>query len=161
METLTPAHVQEALDKLNLGIQIRTFDASTATSQLAAEAVGCELGQIVKSLCFIIDGQPTLILASGDQTVDERKLANIYQVGRKKVRMAKPEECIAIFGYPPGGVPPVGHRTNGFPIYIDSSLKRYEQLYAAGGTYDTIFPITLEQLLQATKGQFSDVVRDT
>lgn len=161
MQPLTPNEVQKALDKLGWGIQIHTFDVSTATSQLAAEAIGCKLGQIVKSLCFLVDGQPILILTSGDQTIDDRKVADMCGVGRKKVKMAKAEECIAIFGYAPGGVPPLGHRTNGFPIYIDSSLKRYEQLYAAGGAPEAIFPITLEQLLQATGGQFADVVRSS
>lgn len=159
MQPLTTTDVQAALDQLGLGIQIRLFDSSTATSQQAADNIGCELGQIVKSLCFIIDGQPIVVLASGDQRVDDRKLADFYGVGRKKVKIASAEECVAIYGYEPGGVPPVGHRTPGLPIYIDDSLQRYEMLYAAGGAHNAIFPITLAQLTAATGGMIADVKR--
>lgn len=160
MQPLTPDDVQNALDGLNLNIQIRFFEESTATSQLAADQIGCQLGQIVKSLCFLIDGSPILVLASGDQVIDDKKLASLFNVGRKKVRMARAEECIAIYGYPPGGVPPLGHRTAGLTTYIDDSLRRFEQIYAAAGTSNTIFPITLSQLVSATGGQFANVVRE-
>ncbi|MCB9453912.1 MAG: YbaK/EbsC family protein [Anaerolineaceae bacterium] len=159
MDELTPKDVQAALDALNLGIQIRFFANSTATSQQAADNIGCELGQIVKSLAFMIDGQPVIILASGDQRVDDKKLATLFAVGRKKVRVASPEQCVEIYGYAPGGVPPLAHRTPNLPIYIDDSLQRYEQVYAAGGAHNAIFPIKLDQLAQVTGGQFADVAR--
>jgi len=159
MQALTPADVQTALDQFSTGITIRFFENSTATSQQAADNIGCELGQIVKSLAFIIDEKPILVLASGDQRVDDKKLAAIYNVGRKKVKTASPEQCVEIYGYAPGGVPPLAHRTQGLPIYIDDSLKRYEQLYAAGGAHNAIFPITLNQLQQITGGQFAEVAK--
>jgi prolyl-tRNA editing enzyme YbaK/EbsC (Cys-tRNA(Pro) deacylase) len=157
---LTPADVQNKLDQLGLDIQIHFFETSTATSQLAAENIGCELGQIAKSLAFIIDGRPVLIIASGDQRVDEKKLATLFNVSRKRVKVAKPEECIEIYGYAPGGVPPFAHRTNALPIYIDDSLQRYDLIYAAGGASNAIFPIRLDQLVEATGGQFADVKRE-
>lgn len=159
METLTPAQVQAALDDWNLDIQIRFYDTTTATSQQAADNIGCELGQIVKSLAFIVDEQPIIVLTSGDQRVDDKKLAAIYSVGRKKVKAANAEQCVAIYGYPPGSVPPLAHRTAGLPVYIDDSLQRFDQLYAAGGAHNAIFPITLEQLKQITGGQTADVVK--
>jgi prolyl-tRNA editing enzyme YbaK/EbsC (Cys-tRNA(Pro) deacylase) len=159
MQPLTPADVQAALDRLNLGIAIHFYDTTTATSQQAADNIGCELGQIVKSLCFIIASQPLLVLASGDQRVDDRKLADLNGVGRKQVKVATAEECVTIFGYEPGGVPPVGHRTANLPVYIDDSLGRYEQLYAAGGAHNAIFPITLGQLIDATGGKLMDVAK--
>lgn len=159
MQPLMPADVQAALDQLNLGIAIRFFENSTATSQQAADNIGCELGQIVKSLAFIIDEKPILVLASGDQRVDDKKLAAIYNVGRKKVKTASPEQCVEIYGYAPGGVPPLAHRTPGLPVHIDDSLKRYDQLYAAGGAHNAIFPITLKQLEQVTNGQIADVAK--
>jgi prolyl-tRNA editing enzyme YbaK/EbsC (Cys-tRNA(Pro) deacylase) len=160
MEPLTPDHVQAALDAFNLGIQIRFFENSTATSQMAADNIGCELGQIAKSLAFIIDGQPILVIASGDQRVDDRKLANLYNVGRKKVRPATPEQCIEIYGYAPGGVPPLGYRTPGLPVHLDDSLQRYTQIYAAGGAHNAIFPVTLDQLVLISSGQFADVKKE-
>lgn len=159
MQPLTSDDVQVALDRLGLGIHIRFFDTSTATSQMAADNIGCELGQIVKSLAFIVNGQPILVLASGDQRVDDRKIAEIYGVGRKKVKIASSDECIAIYGYAPGGVPPLGHRTSNLPTYIDDSLLRYEQVYAAGGAHNAIFGLTIPQLLDMSGGTIADVVR--
>ncbi len=159
MQPLSPADVQTALDELGTGITIRFFEHSTATSQMAADNIGCTLGQIVKSLAFVVDGQPILVLASGDQRVDDRKIAAIYHVGRKKVRIATPEECLDIYGYAPGGVPPVAHRTAGLPTLIDDSLRRYEVVYAAGGAHNAIFPLTPPQLEAITGGQWVDVVR--
>ena len=159
MQPLTVADVQAALERSGLDTQIQLFDNSTATSQMAADNIGCELGQIVKSLAFIVDGQPILVLASGDQRVDDRKIAELYGVSRKKVKIATPEECIAIYGYAPGGVPPLGHRTAGLPTYIDDSLQRYDQLYAAGGASNAIFPITMAHLLAVSAGRVIDVAR--
>jgi len=163
MMPLPTTFVQTTLDQAGFGAQIRFFDTPTATSQQAADNIGCALGQIVKSLCFIVEtdvGQiPILVLASGDQRVDDRKIAGHYAVGRKRVKIATPDECISIYGYAPGSVPPVGHRTAGMPTYIDRSLARFQQLYAAGGANNAIFPITLEQLQTVTNGQMLDVIR--
>lgn len=160
MQPLTPADVQAALDRLGWGIQIRFFENSTATSQLAADNIGCELGQIVKSLAFMVDGKPILVLASGDQRVDDRKIAEMFGVGRKKVKVATADECVTIYGYAPGGVPPLAHRTAGLPTYIDDSFKRYTQVYAAGGAHNAIFGLTLDQLVSMTGGTFADVKRE-
>ena len=160
MESLTSADVQAALDRHGLAIKMQFFDTSTATSQQASDNIGCQLGQIVKSLAFIIDGQPVLVLTSGDRRVDTRKLAAKYEVRRKKVKAAKPEQCIEIYGYAPGGVPPLGHRTPNIPTYMDESLKRYQTVYAAGGAHNAIFAIQLDQLVQATGGAFMDVKED-
>lgn len=161
MRELNPQDVEKALQAFKLDINIKTFEESTATSQLAADNVGCELGQIVKSLGFMINKeQPILVLTSGDQTVDDRKLAKLFEVGRKKVRMMTTEQCIEILGYVPGGVPPIGHRTSGFPVYLDECLKRYETVYAAGGSAQTIFPIKLDVLQKITGATFADVVNE-
>ena len=160
MQPLTSQEVQAALDRLGKGIQIRFFDESTATSQMAADNIGCEVGQIVKTLAFMVNGEPIVILASGDQYIDDRKLAALFEVGRKKVKIATPEQCVEIYGYAPGGVPPVAHRTLNLPMYIDDSLQRYDQVYAAGGAYNAIFPISLSQLIDITGCQIVDVKRD-
>ncbi|PJF23483.1 MAG: hypothetical protein CUN56_00730 [Phototrophicales bacterium] len=152
MQPLAPAYVQAFLKQYE--IEVMQFERSTATSELAAQAIGCELGQIAKSLCFMVDGEPLLVIASGDQRVDTKKLAEIRGVARKRVKVAKPEECIAIFSYAPGGVPPVAHRTKNIPIYVDESLKRYEVVYAAAGASDANFAISPSQLIEITQAQF-------
>ena len=94
-----PQDVQAALDERGLDIQVQIHAESTATSEEAAAAAGCELGQIAKSLCFSVADQPILVIAAGDQRVDTRKIAQMYEVGRKKVKMTDAESTIAITGY--------------------------------------------------------------
>lgn len=92
MQAMGVADVQNALDQLQLDIRILEFESATATAQQAADNIGCELGQIVKSLGFILSKtRPVLVLASGDQSVDERKLGAMFRVGRKQVRMMNAE----------------------------------------------------------------------
>ena len=161
MALLTTQHVEQALRDLGLDdIEMITFNESTATSQEAADQIGCQLGQIVKSLGFMVDGQPVLVLASGDGMIDDRKLAAMYDVGRKKVKIAKPEQLVEVWGYPPGGMPPFGHRTDSFPVYVDNSLQRFDVLYAAGGTHNTIFAIGRETLVEKSRGEYADVRKD-
>lgn len=156
---LTSADVQAALDIYGYDIQIRFFDTTTATSQQAADNIGCALGQIVKSICFIAADQPVMVLTSGDQRVDDRKLADLRGIGRKQIKIATPDECVSIYGYPPGSVPPLGHRTPNLPTYIDQTLQRFPILYGAGGAHNAIFPVTLDQLVTMTNGQIVDVVK--
>lgn len=160
MPELTTEDFRVALAAIAPDIKITLFENSTATSQLAADAIGCELGQIAKSLLFMVDEQPIMVIASGDSRIDDRKLAAMYGVNRKKVKFANAEQCIAITGYAPGGVPPLGYRTADLTIYLEESLKRYEVVYPAGGASNAIFRITLARLAQITGGTFADVRRE-
>lgn len=160
MQVLDVADVKLALRALKLDIDVIEFDSSTATAQRAAENIGCQLGQIVKSLGFMINkNTPALILTSGDRTIDERKLATLFAVGRKNVRMMTAEQCISLLGYRPGGVPPIAHRSRDLAVYIDESLRRFDIVYAAGGAANAIFPIHLKTMQQVTAGSFADVSR--
>ncbi|MDE2856721.1 MAG: YbaK/EbsC family protein [Chloroflexota bacterium] len=160
MQAMGLKDVQLALERLELEIEIMAFDSSTATSQQAADSARCELGQIVKSLGFLIEkSKPVLVLASGDQSVDDRKLAPLFQVGRKKVRMMNPEQCLSILGYAPGGVPPLGHRQPDIPVILDDNLRRYDIVYAAGGAANAIFPIELAVLRAVTQAVFADIAK--
>jgi prolyl-tRNA editing enzyme YbaK/EbsC (Cys-tRNA(Pro) deacylase) len=147
--------VQAALDALDLGIQVQRFEVPTATAAQAADAIGCELGAIVKSLCFLVDAnqkpgwQPVLVLAAGDRRVDPKALRRLFQVSKKKVKIADPEAVLAATGFPVGGVPPLGHPAPLLTL-IDESLGRFETVYAAAGSDDTIFPIAYETLVQVT-----------
>jgi Cys-tRNA(Pro) deacylase len=157
MEPLQPQHIQAALDRLGLDIKVHIFTTSTATSQEAADSAGTELGSIVKSLCFLVEGRPVVLLVAGDQRADDRKVAAWYGVGRKKVRMADPDTTLQATGYAIGGVPPVGH-IQPLPVLIDSTLARYETVYCAAGSSNAIFPIPFEQLVQITGGSVADIV---
>ena len=161
MEQFGPDHVQRILDRYDLGIVVRHFDASTFSSADAAAAIGCELGQIAKSLCLMINGDPIVVVASGDQRISDAKLARYFDVGRKKVKIADATQCVEVFGYAPGGVSPVGHRTPGIPIYIDETLARWPEIHAAAGTDRDNFTLTFDQLKTITDGTVLDLVRDT
>lgn len=160
IEPLTPVHVQNALAGAGLQIDVIFMDNPTATAPEAAAAVGAELGSIVKSLLFMVEDAPVLVLTAGDQKADDKKLAALYSVNRKKVKIAKPYECIAIAGYAPGGVPPIGHRHNSLKILIDENLGRYETVWAAAGASNTLFAIAFEALVKVTGGQVMSVAKE-
>lgn len=159
METRTPDDVQAALDALGLDIQVQIFDTSTATSQEAADSIGTSLGSIAKSLCFLVNGEPVVVIASGDQRVDDRKLGAWRGVSRKKIKIANAEATVAATGYAPGGVPPVGH-ANELPLLIDQTLSRFELVYAAAGSPHAIFPIPYQTLVEVTGGEVLDLAKE-
>jgi Cys-tRNA(Pro) deacylase len=148
-----PERVQAALAALGLDAQVvRVGNAKTA--QQAAEAVGCEVGAIVKSLVFVADGQPVLVLCSGDRRVDTDKLAALR--GAKSVAMASAEVVRAATGYAIGGVPPLGHATT-LPMYMDFTLLTCPTVYGAAGAPDALFPINPITLQVVTGAEVADV----
>jgi len=151
--------VQAALDAWGLGIHVVKFAASTATASEAAAAAGCELGAIVKSLLFLIDGQPILVLVSGDRLADQKKLAALFGVSKKKVRLADAETVQRVTGYQVGGVPPVGH-DKPLPVVVDASLGRFETVWAAAGAPDAVFPIAYSQLVKITSGREAAITEE-
>ena len=150
------ARVQAALDALGLDIKIQTFEIPTSTAPEAAAAAGCEVGAIVKSLCFIVDGNPVLVLAAGDRRVDSKALRHIYGVSKRKVKIADPETVTQVTGFAVGGVPPLGH-PRPLTTLIDPNLSRYETVYAAAGTPNAIFPIPYTTLVAVTDGEVHDL----
>lgn len=152
--------VEQALAELGLPAVVTTFDASTATAQDAADAVGCELGQIVKTLFFMADGRPMLVLAAGDRQVDTARLAQLVGVGRKKLKMGTPEQVEEFTGFETGGVSPLGLPAN-YDVVIDESLRRFERVWVAAGSRSSVFGIGLEALAGAVHGQWGEVVRES
>jgi Cys-tRNA(Pro) deacylase len=140
-----------------LDISVIELDKSTRTAQLAAEAIGTELGSIVKSLVFLADGKPALVLVAGDKRADTKKLAQVLEAG--KVKIADADTVRAETGFAIGGVPPVGHHTPLLTL-IDQSLSRFETVYAAAGSPRAVFPIAYDMLLGLTAGQVADVTED-
>ena len=159
MASHTCQDVQAVLESLGVDVEVQIFEASTATAPEAARAIGTELGSIVKSLCFVVNGEPILVLAAGDRMVDTHKLAALHGVGHKRVHIADAETTLRVTGYAVGGVAPVGHPQR-LTILIDSTLQRYETVYAAAGSPNAVFPIALETLAQVTTGHFVEIARD-
>jgi prolyl-tRNA editing enzyme YbaK/EbsC (Cys-tRNA(Pro) deacylase) len=127
--------------------EVKVFPQGTRTAAEAAAAVGCPVGAIVKSLLFLADGQPVLVLVSGENRVDEGKLARA--LGAAHVRKARADEVREATGFAVGGVPPLGH-IRSLPTLIDPDLLRYETVWCAAGRPDAVFPIEPERLAEAT-----------
>mgnify|MGYP005833984661 FL=1 len=146
--------VQEYLTRHGVGSRVVELDKSTRTAPMAAEAIGTELGSIVKSLVFVADGEAVLALVAGDRRADLLKLAQ--ELGASEVRIASAEEVREKTGFAIGGVPPIGHYSP-LPTLIDRSLKRFKTVYAAAGSPRAIFPIEFDKLLQLTQGRVADI----
>jgi prolyl-tRNA editing enzyme YbaK/EbsC (Cys-tRNA(Pro) deacylase) len=129
------------------------FDEETRTAADAARAIGCEVGQIVKSLVFMADGAPILALTSGPNRADPARLGEILSA--REVRRASPDEARAATGFAIGGTPPFGHPER-LTTLVDASLLRYDEVWAAAGSPDSVFPIDPATLLQATRGRAGD-----
>ena len=150
--------VRAALKAFGLPSELTEFDASTRTAQDAANAIGCELGQIVKTLFFLADGRPTMTLVAGDRQADTGLVAQLIGVGRKKLKMGSPEQVLQYTGYSLGGVSPVGALTP-CDVVIDDSLQRFETIWAAAGNGHTVFPISTDDLIRATQGQLATITK--
>ena len=143
--------VQEALSQSGVQLQVVELPASTRTSAEAAQAVGCQVGQIAKSLVFKTSDtqKPILVIASGANRVDEAKVG--ARLG-EAIGKADADFVRSRTGFVIGGVPPVGH-TEALKTFIDEDLLNYQQIWAAAGTPNAVFPLTPTDLIQITQGE--------
>jgi 5,10-methenyltetrahydrofolate synthetase len=132
------------------------FPEGTKTSQDAANAIGCDLGAIAKSLVFRVDDEPVLVICSGDHRVDEPRLAEAMGGGSAAVVPLR--DVRAISGFSGGGTPAVGH-TSRLRTVVDTSLGRYRWVWSAAGTPDTVYPVSLDRLVAATEARIATVAR--
>ena len=159
-EELSPSarRVAQALAALGAGGRVREMPASTRTAAEAARAVGCAVGQIAKSLVFQVapDGRAVLVIASGANRVDEKKLALLLG---GPVRKASAEFVREVTGFAVGGVPPVGLRT-ALAVLIDEDLFRYGEIWAAAGTPRAVFATTPAELARLTAGRVARLAEE-
>jgi prolyl-tRNA editing enzyme YbaK/EbsC (Cys-tRNA(Pro) deacylase) len=127
-----------------------TFPDGTKTAQAAADAIGCDVGQIVKSLIFAVDGEIVLAYVSGSNQLDESKLA--AAAGGQRCTRADANAVRAATGFPIGGIPPFGHDTE-LRVFVDPDLLDHDEVWAAAGTWHDVFPLTPIQLVEASRGR--------
>ena len=132
---------------------MKQFPAGTRTAVDAANAIGCDVGQIVKSLVFVAADRPVVALVSGANRLDERRLE---LAAGQPVRKAGAEVVRAATGYSIGGVPPFGH-AQALPVYLDRDLLGFDVVWAAAGRPDSVFAITPARLLELSSAQVADV----
>ncbi len=149
------ARVQEALDVAGLEARVVELPDSTRTAAEAARAVGCEVGQIAKSLVFrgATSGGAVLVIASGTNRVDEGKVAAALgeNIGKADAAFVREQT-----GYAIGGIPPVGHLSP-LRTLIDEDLLRFDRIWAAAGTPNAVFELDPRDLPRITNGQVADV----
>jgi len=134
------------------------FDESTHTAQEAADAIGCSLAQIAKSILFrSASGKAVLVVASGINKVDEKKIRTLLG---EKVERATADFVKEMTGFEVGGVPPLGH-TSPCVVYLDEDLKAYPTLWAAGGTPNAVFETGFERLAEMSGATVADVKKHT
>ena len=150
------ARVVAAARERGLEITTKRFPEGTKTAQDAANAIGVSVGQIVKSLVFAVDGEIVMAYVSGANQLDEKKLAQA--AGGMKCSRVDADAVREATGFPIGGVPPFGHSTQ-LRVFVDPDLLQYDEVWAAAGTWNDVFPIAPNDLLRASGAIAADVKR--
>ena len=137
---------KEYLKKFHLDGNVIEFHESTATVREAAEALGCKDAEIAKTMAFLVDDSPILIVASGDKKIDNSKFKQTFHT---KAKMIPSEELETLVGHTAGGVCPFGINSN-VKVYLDVSLKEFDTVYPACGTSNSAVKLTIPELEEAS-----------
>jgi prolyl-tRNA editing enzyme YbaK/EbsC (Cys-tRNA(Pro) deacylase) len=157
MRRLSPVDLKAFMRQHGLQGEILSLDVPTPTVETAARAVGTQPEQIVKSILFLVEGQPVLAVTCGDHYVDRRAIASLYGVGRKRVRLASPEEVLRLAGYAVGSMPPFGHLQL-IPTLIDPHVLENSTVYAGGGAENALVRLIPRQILEVTGARIVDLL---
>ena len=147
---------EKSIKEYNNEMSVIVLDSSAKTAIEAASSLGCEVGAIVKSLLFKTENNFTLFLVSGDKKASLNKIKKTLKI--KDASMASPDDVKNVTGYTIGGVSPVGH-LNKIEIFIDHSLARFENLYAAAGHPNCVFKTNFDDLQKITNGFIKDITQ--
>lgn len=139
--------VRNYLKQWDLQEKIQEFEVSSATVELAAQAVGCEPARIAKTMSFLVDGRAILIVLAGDVKIDNRKFKDRFHV---KASMIRQEDVERLTGHPVGGVCPFDVK-EGVDVYLDDSMKRFEVMFPAAGSANSAVGLTLKELETASR----------
>src|SRR5712692_6179796 len=150
---LMVSRFEEWLVDSGIGVSVKQFPTGTRTAVDAARAVGCDVGQIVKSLVFVAAGRSVVALVSGANRLDEARLG---AAAGEPVTKADAEVVRTATGYAIGGVPPFGHATD-VPVFMDRDLLGYEVVWAAAGRPDSVFEIDPERLRELSEATVADL----
>jgi prolyl-tRNA editing enzyme YbaK/EbsC (Cys-tRNA(Pro) deacylase) len=136
-----------------IGVTVKQFPSGTRTAVDAARAVGCDVGQIVKSLVFVAAGRPVVALVSGANRLDENRLGAAAGL---PVTKADADVARSATGYAIGGVPPFGHATD-MPVFMDRDLLGHRVVWAAAGRPDSVFEIDPERLCELSQATVAEL----
>ena len=159
---LTSRDLQRFIDDNRIAAQILPMAEDTPTVPDAARALRVSQEQIIKSLVFLVelspahDPQPVLVIAYGVRKVDDRLVARHLGVGRKRVKMARPEQALAITGYGVGAMPPFGHRA-ALRTLLDPGVVAQGEVYGGGGEINAMLCLTTQELVRVTRAEIVPV----
>jgi prolyl-tRNA editing enzyme YbaK/EbsC (Cys-tRNA(Pro) deacylase) len=154
---LGPTHLADFMRANDIPGEILHLDVPTPTVETAAAAAGSEPDNIVKSLLFYVGEGSVLAITCGPAHIERRAIAAHFQVGRKKVKLADPQTVLKETGYQVGAMPPFGHYSP-LPTLIDKRVLEKEQVYAGGGSEQTLLRIAPETILAVTQAQVLDLL---
>lgn len=153
---LDPSHLADFMQENDIPGELLHLEVPTPTVEAAAAAVGTEPENIVKSLLFFAGDDFVLAITSGPAHIERRAIATHFEVGRKKVKLADPQTVLKETGYQVGAMPPFGHFTP-LPTLIDLRVLEKDQVYAGGGSEQTLLRIAPETILAVTQAQILDL----
>lgn len=154
---LTPKNLQAYLDNFSIQAEIVYPGVPTPTVPAAAQALGVEPDQIVKTVIFLVDGRPFVVFGCGTRRVDAGRLADRLNVSRDVVKLANPDEVLELSGYQVGTVPPLGLKTP-MPAYMDPAVLAQDVIYAGGGGIDALLRLSPEVLLRASRAEVAPML---
>jgi prolyl-tRNA editing enzyme YbaK/EbsC (Cys-tRNA(Pro) deacylase) len=155
-EILTSENLQAFMDQRGIPGQILTLDAPTPTVEAAAQAVGVEPRQIVKSVLFTVLGEGVMTISCGGRLVERRVIASLYGVSRKRVKLAPPELVLDLTGFAVGTVPPFGHRTP-LRTLLDPRVLTLDEIFAGGGTHHALVRLNPQDIADITQAEVVDL----
>ena len=158
-DPLTIDDLQQFIDTNVITATIMPLATHTTTVSDAARALAVDTAQIIKSLLFLVNGDPLLVINNGTARVDRRKLAAYLGVGRKRVKFASAEQALAITGYVVGSMPPFGHRQP-LKTLVDPAVTRLDTVYGGGGALDAMLRLTVAELLRVTGAEVVAVAEE-
>ena len=157
---LTPADLAAYIAEHRIRAELLPMREDTPTVADAARVLGVSPDQIVKSVVFLVDDRPHLVIANGSRRISQGRLAALFGLGKKRVRLASPEVALDATGYPVGAMPPFGHVTP-LPTLLDRHVLAQEEVFAGGGGIDYLLRIAPEELLRATRAQVVEVTEES
>jgi len=148
-DTFTSANLQQFIQEHRIAATILPMQEHTSTVSDAARELQVAADQIIKSLVFVIDEAPLLVINNGLSRVDRRKLAAHLAVGRKKVKFASADHALALTGFVVGSMPPFGHRQP-LRTLVDAAVMAQDTVYGGGGDIDAMMRLTPRELIRVT-----------
>lgn len=155
-EAFTQKYLLEFMEARQVQGEIIQLEAPTPTVEMAAQAAGASVEQIVKSILFLVEGEPVLAVVRGASLVERWAIAEMYGVSRKRVKLAMREEVLQIAGYEAGAMPPFGHRAQ-LPTLVDRRVLDTDEVFAGGGAENALLRISPEEIVRAAGARVVDL----